>query len=76
MGQQGVRQMVEKILVCDDQEIVREVVGNFLSRKGYEVTKARDGEECLSLLNLGHFGALFLDIKMPKRDGISAINHA
>jgi DNA-binding NtrC family response regulator len=61
--------MSGKILVCDDQEIVREVVAGFLQRKGYDVTKAKDGNEGLELLKAGKFDAVFLDVKMPKLDG-------
>ena len=65
--------MSTKILVCDDQEVVREVVSGYLERKGYEVTRARDGLECIELMKANDFDALFLDIKMPGLDGISAL---
>lgn len=65
--------MGKKILVCDDQEIVREIVGSFLTRKGYEVVLAQNGEECLDLIKKAHFDSIFLDIKMPGRDGISVM---
>jgi len=66
--------MMTKILVCDDQEIVREVVGGFLQRKGCEVTKAKDGKECLELLKKEQFDAVFLDVKMPNVDGMAVFN--
>jgi len=62
-----------KILVCDDQEIVREVVGGFLHRKGCEVTKAKDGKECLEMIQKEHFDAVFLDVNMPKVDGLAVM---
>lgn len=65
--------MPEKVMVCDDQEIVREVLSGHLKRKGYEVTTARDGEECLALAKNNHFDVIFLDINMPKLDGISVM---
>lgn len=65
--------MSGKILVCDDQEIVREVVAGFLQRKGYEVLKAKDGKECLAFIKDGTFDAVFLDIKLPNMDGIAVM---
>lgn len=65
--------MSGKILVCDDQEVVREVVSGFLERKGFEVARAKDGQECLELVKAGNFDAIYLDIKMPKMDGISVM---
>lgn len=66
--------MMTKILVCDDQEIVREVVGGFLKRKGCDVTKAKDGKECLDLLQAEQFDAVFLDVEMPNVDGVTVFN--
>jgi DNA-binding NtrC family response regulator len=65
--------MIGKILVCDDQEIVREVVAGFLHRKGYDVTKAKDGKECLELIKNQEFEAVFLDVKMPIVDGLTVM---
>jgi CheY-like chemotaxis protein len=65
--------MMTKILVCDDQEIVREVVGGFLQRKGCEVTKVKDGKECLEMIHNQHFDAIFLDVNMPKVDGLAVM---
>ena len=65
--------MPGKAIVCDDRAIVREILGGYLKRKGYEVTTAKDGEECLVLVKESHFDVLFLDIKMPKLDGVSVM---
>lgn len=65
--------MSEKVLVCDDQKIVREVLSRYLAKKGYEVVTAREGSECIALVKEQHFDVIFLDIKMPKLDGISVL---
>lgn len=65
--------MPGKAIVCDDQAIVREILGGYLKRKGYEITTAKDGEECLALVKEADFDVVFLDIQMPKLDGISVM---
>ena len=56
----------QRILVVEDQPMVRAHVEKLLSKIGYAVTTAEQGSEALSLLNLGHrFDLLFTDIIMP-----------
>ena len=57
------------ILVADDDDDIRALVVYRLSRAGYEVVEARDGEEALALA-LERVPALaVLDVMMPKLDG-------
>jgi len=42
---------VEKILVVDDEQSLREVLSIMLKRTGYAVTSVADGEEAIELLN-------------------------
>jgi len=56
----------QRILLVEDQPIVREHVEKLLTKMGYVVTTAEHGPEALSLVNLGHkFDILFTDIIMP-----------
>jgi DNA-binding response OmpR family regulator len=60
---------VPTILVAEDEPDVRELVAYRLSRSGYRVIEAIDGEEALRLAK-DHLPALaVLDVMMPKRDG-------
>ncbi|MDA3822169.1 MAG: sigma-54 dependent transcriptional regulator [Bacteroidales bacterium] len=61
----------ENILVVDDDQDFRWVVGNILQENGYKVTQAQDGEEALNLLEKFVPDLLLVDYRMPKRDGIS-----
>jgi two-component system cell cycle sensor histidine kinase/response regulator CckA len=59
-----------KILVMDDEDLVREVVGKMIVYLGYEVKLARDGEEAIKLFTeaqiSGHlFDAVILDLTVP-----------
>jgi CheY-like chemotaxis protein len=56
----------ERILVVEDNEELCEVVTEMLSGQGYEISKARDGETALEILNGEEdFDLLFTDIALP-----------
>lgn len=65
-----------KILVVDDEEDVRNLIARTLSRAGYEVEVAADGESALELLQKNHYHVLFTDLKMPGISGIELIEEA
>jgi len=57
------------ILVADDEDDVRDLVVYRLSRSGYDVVEARDGEEALQLAARTTPDLAVLDVMMPKVDG-------
>ncbi len=59
-----------KILIVDDELIMRESLAGWLERDGYEVSKAASGEEALEMINQARFDVLLVDIKMTGRRGI------
>jgi two-component system response regulator PilR (NtrC family) len=64
---------VEKILVVDDEQSLREVLSIMLKRAGYAVTSAMDGEEAIELLNKEIFDLVITDLRMPKIDGMEVL---
>ncbi|HTG01819.1 MAG TPA: HD domain-containing phosphohydrolase [Nitrospirota bacterium] len=60
----------EKILVVDDEEMIRELCVHILADEGYQVTTAPNGALALSELERGPFDLLVTDIKMPEMDGL------
>ncbi len=62
-----------KILIADDDAMVREAVARILAVFGYEVVKAADGEEALALLE-PDFDLIILDINMPEMDGFEVLD--
>ncbi len=62
-----------KVLLVDDEEDIRELGGYFLRRLGCEVEMAKDGEECLEKLERSKFDVIFLDLNMPKKDGMEVL---
>ncbi len=61
------------ILVVDDMELVRDVLGNFLTRKGYRVTVAENGNQALQLFNQESFDLVLSDVRMPGLDGLQLL---
>lgn len=61
---------MRKILICDDEKEILEVLELYLNNEGYEVIKAYDGQQALELVYRNKDIALvILDIMMPKVDG-------
>ena len=59
-----------KILVVDDESRMRKLVRDFLTKAGYQVVEAADGEEaCATFFETKGIGLVILDVMMPKLDG-------
>ncbi len=62
--------MAEKILVVDDEEIIRESVSFILSKEGYEVTEAENGRVAHEKLLDGYYDLVITDLEMPQMNGL------
>jgi len=63
----------EKILVVDDEEHIIELVELYLSKEGYQVVKATDGDEAVEKFTVEKPDLLVLDIMLPGRDGLDVL---
>ena len=59
----------KRVLVCDDDPLLVDLVSHRLSSRGYDVTVAADGAEALQLIGEAPPDALVLDAMMPVLDG-------
>jgi len=59
-------------VLADDELNLRKVLGAILTREGYDVVEAADGEEALGLVGSG-VAALITDLRMPKLDGMGLL---
>ena len=66
------RERKEKILVVDDEEIVRESLLDWLREDGYQVEAAEDGFKALEKFKDRSWDIALVDLKMPKMDGLAA----
>ena len=60
----------EKILVVDDDANICELLRLYLTKEGYQVTTAGDGEEGLEKFNQIKPDMVLLDVMMPRMDGL------
>ncbi len=68
-----------RVLVVDDEPDVRKVIKRILTKAGYDVIEAEDGEKAIEAINEGEnpvlLNVIISDIRMPKMNGIEAINY-
>ncbi|GAB3235038.1 response regulator transcription factor [Mycolicibacterium hippocampi] len=60
-----------RVLIADDDDVVRDVVRRYLERDGLDVSIANDGTEALRLLGSQRIDVAVLDVMMPGPDGLS-----
>lgn len=65
--------MEKKILIIEDEEILADLLLKKLTREGYEVVVARDGEEGMEKMREMVPDLVLLDIVMPKKGGFEVI---
>ncbi len=63
--------VVTRVLIADDDTVVRDVVRRYLERDGLDVAIARDGNEALRLLGTQRIDVAVLDVMMPGPDGLT-----
>ena len=64
-----------RVLVADDEAVVRTGIARVLEKQGIEVRTAADGEQALAALEEETFAVVLLDIKMPGIDGVEVLKH-
>ena len=62
-----------RILVVDDEEIVRESLGGWLEKDGYSVEVAEDGPAAVKKLSGARYAVLIVDLNMPGMDGLAVL---
>lgn len=62
-----------KILIVDDEASIRNTLKEILEFEKYDVDEATDGIQCLGKLKKSKYDVVIMDIKMPKMDGMEAL---
>jgi CheY-like chemotaxis protein len=65
-----------KILIVEDEAVVRESVRDWLIDDGYDVDVAENGDEALEKIKKEEFGVIVLDLKLPGIDGLQVFEQA
>jgi two-component system response regulator AtoC len=66
----------KQVLIVDDEPNLRKILSAQLTRDGYDVLTAEDGEQGLHLLREHHIDLVITDLKMPKVDGMTLLKRA
>jgi DNA-binding NtrC family response regulator len=66
---------ITKILIVDDELIMRESLAGWLERDGHFIDKAGSGEEALSKIKKTRFDIMLVDIKMEGMNGLEVLRH-
>ena len=61
------------ILVVDDEEMMRNLLEKILSREGYQIATAENGQAALDLLSGRRFDIVISDMKMPRMNGFELL---
>src|SRR5499427_9579931 len=62
-----------RILVVDDEKVIREILADFLSMEGYVVHAVEDGVEAMKELHRRSYNLVISDLKMPNMGGLELI---
>jgi heterodisulfide reductase subunit A2 len=65
-----------RVLVVDDELVVRDSIKEWLADEGFTVATAESGKEALEQLSAREFNLMLLDVKMPGMDGVEVIRRA
>lgn len=63
---------MEKILVVDDEEKIRQIIRKYGEFEGYEIYEAQNGMEAVMLCREHDYDVIIMDVMMPELDGFSA----
>ena len=64
-----------KVLIVEDEAVVRESVRDWLTEDGYDVECVATGEEALERIKKEAFGVIVLDLRLPGIDGLQVYEH-
>lgn len=63
------------ILVVDDELLIRDLLYDFFTGQGWDISVAEGGERALEMLRSRKFDLVLTDIKMPEMDGLALTGH-
>lgn len=67
--------MKKRILIVEDEDLMREVLRDYFQSAGYETTEAGNGMEAIELIDNQDFDLMLLDVMLPELDGFSVCRY-
>jgi CheY-like chemotaxis protein len=65
-----------RILICDDESGIREILARLLRQEGYEAIETADGAEALTAIQTESVDLVLLDVRLPGADGLEVLQAA
>lgn len=65
-----------RLLIIDDEKSIRNTMREVLEYEGYTIEEAENGQKGLEMINSNPYDVIFLDIKMPKMDGMEVLEES
>jgi two-component system, response regulator, stage 0 sporulation protein F len=62
-----------RLLIVDDEAVIRDVLSRFLKKKGYDIVTASNGREAMDLIKKERPHLMLLDLRMPEMDGFEVL---
>lgn len=59
----------ERILIVDDEELIRDMIKEYITVEGYDIDEASDGVDAINMFKTNKYSLVILDVMMPKMDG-------
>ncbi len=63
----------KRVLVADDSEAIREMLGSFLANLGYHTDLAADGQSAVNLFRAHSYDVIICDLQMPRMEGLEVL---
>lgn len=64
---------IKRVLVADDSEAIREMLGSFLANLGYHTDLASDGQSAINLFRAHSYDVIICDLQMPQLEGLEVL---
>ena len=62
-----------RLLIVDDEEKIREMIGKYATHEGHDVVLASDGKQALKIFEKEDFDVVVMDVMMPEMDGFETL---
>ncbi len=63
----------QHLLIVDDEKPLRDVLGEYLAKRGYRITPVESAAQALAALNEDYFNLAIIDLVMPEVDGLELL---
>ena len=71
-GPAAVAERGRRVLIADDNRVIRELLQRIIAQAGYEVNAVADGAQALQAMTVSAYDVVLMDVSMPVMNGIDA----